>query len=212
MAEQTTQEPWVDVSNPSEPTYLNQLRLFCLNWGGVVERERHDMTTDGVEFDSWSDEVSEQVKEVYARFGLAMYEAHCLERQLAIILATKYGPNPTTISETEHDNIFEALFSKTLGQLVSKVTAVAGLSSDEEQLLEKALDQRNRLAHRYFWERSIDFLSTSGRTSMLKELEEIVDSLRTVDQLFTNKTMEWAETFGITEQLVYQDLRRLARD
>ena len=47
---------------------------------------------------------------------------------------------------------------------------------------------------------------------MLKELEEIVDSLRTVDQLFTNKTMEWAETFGITEQLVYQDLRRLARD
>lgn len=31
----------------------------------------------------------DQIREVYARFGLAMYQAHCLERQLAIILATR---------------------------------------------------------------------------------------------------------------------------
>ena len=29
----------------------------------------------------------EQIREVYARFGLAMYQAQCVERQIAILLA-----------------------------------------------------------------------------------------------------------------------------
>ena len=47
---------------------------------------------------------------------------------------------------------------------------------------------------------------------MLEELAELVDSFRTLDQFFTNKTMEWGETFGITEQLIDQELKRITRD
>ena len=92
-------------------------------------------------------------REVFARFGLAMYLAQCLERQLALILATKYGPGPTKITRTEFDNILADLFSRTLG-LVTKIGKLAELGEDEKEQLQKALNKRNWLAHRYFWERA----------------------------------------------------------
>ena len=163
-------------------------------------------------FEGHIDPESEQIREVYARFGLAMYRAQCLERQLAIILATKYGPGPTRISCTELDNIFEGLFSRTLGQLVREVVTLAGLGKDEEERLENALEKRNWLAHRYFWERAVEFLSESGRTSMINELQDATYLFDTLDEFFTNKTMEWGDSFGITQQLVEKELERLIRD
>ena len=45
------------------------------------------------------DHKSEHIREVSAWFGLAMFKAQCLERQIALMLATKYGPSPTRISK-----------------------------------------------------------------------------------------------------------------
>ena len=104
---------------------------------------------------------SEQIREVYARFGVAIYYAQCLERQLAIILATKYGPGPTRISQSDFDRIIDDLFSKTLGQLVSEIRRAAELSDDEGERLKKALEKRNWLAHRYFWDRAADLVTIS---------------------------------------------------
>ena len=158
------------------------------------------------------DPESEQIREVYARFGLAMYQAQCLERQLAMILATKYGPGPTRISRKELDSVFEDLFSKSLGQLVRKITRLSALSEDEEQRLKEALETRNRLAHRYFWERAVDFLSVSGRAKMIDELEAAANLLHTQDEFFTNKTYEYGERFGINRQLVQKQTERLIKN
>ena len=86
---------------------------------------------------------SEQIKEVFAHFGLAVFQAQGLERQLAITLATKYGPGPTRISRKEFDNILEGLFSRTLGQLVNEMRTLANLSDDEVIQLQEALSKRN---------------------------------------------------------------------
>ena len=158
------------------------------------------------------DPESEQTREVFAHFGLAMYQAQCMERQLAIILASKYGPSPTRISRTEFENILEDLFSKTLGQLVSNIKRLSALSEDEEERLKKALEKRNWLAHRYFWERSVEFLSESGRASMIDELQDASFLFATLDEFFTNKTMEWGESFGITQQSVDKRVELLIRD
>ena len=158
------------------------------------------------------DPESEQTREVFARFGLAMYLAQCLERQLALILATKYGPGPTKITRTEFDNILADLFSRTLGRLVTKIGKLAELGEDEKEQLQKALNKRNWLAHRYFWERAAAFISESGRESMIKELQEAACSFQALDELFTNRTIEWRETVGITQQSVDKELERLVRE
>ena len=149
---------------------------------------------------------SDQIREVFARFGLAIYQAQCLERQLALILATKYGPGPTS---AEFDGMLEDLFSRTLGTLVIEIRTVAHLSGDEEKRLQQGLNTRNWLTHRYFWERSIELLSESGRASMIEELQDAADSLHSLDELFTVKTIEWAEHIGVTQQLVDKEVERL---
>ena len=126
------------------------------------------------------DSESEQIREVYTWFGLAMFHAQGLERQLAIVLTTKYVPDPTRVSITAFDNILERLFSRTLGQLLKEVGTLTKLSEDEEERLQKALGKRNWLAHHYFWEWSVDFLSGPGRTSMIKELQELTDLFHTL--------------------------------
>ena len=153
----------------------------------------------------------EQTREVFARFGLAMYQAQCLERQLAIILATKYGPGPFNVSRTEFDNIFENLFSKSFGQLVSNITKLSALSQDEEEQLKKALERRNWLAHRYFWERAVDLLSDSGRASMIDELQETADLFDRLDEFFTSKTVDWAKSVGISQDMLNEQLVRLMK-
>ena len=154
----------------------------------------------------------EQTREVFARFGLAMYQAQRLERQLAIILATKYGPGPFKVGRTEFDSILENLFSKSFGQLVSTITKLSALSQDEGEQLRKALENRNWLAHRYFWERAADFLTESGRDSMINELHETAEQFDRLDELFTGKTVEWANSVGISQEMLNQQLERLLKD
>ena len=153
----------------------------------------------------------EQIREVYARFGLAMYQANCLERQVAILLAAHYIGELPRISEEEISTILENLFSKTFGQLVNEITTVAQLSEEEQTGLRHALEKRNKLAHRYFWERAVELLSDAGRSAMIEELDGDAHFMDTLDDLLTKRTMEWYEKFGITEDMVDEQLERLVK-
>ena len=165
--------------------------------------ERQDMLTSTVPLDP----ESEQIREVYAWCGLAMYLAQSLERELAMVLATKYGPGPTKITRGQFDDLLENLFSRTLGQLVRDIRELANLSEDETEQLQAALDTRNWLAHRYFWERAVDFMSESGRESMIEELQEAAHAFQTLDELFTKRTMEWGKSYGFTQENLDKEVK-----
>ena len=62
------------------------------------------------------DPESEQIKEVYARYGLAMYQAQCLERQVAILLSLLHA-DPTKTTRLEFNHLLDSLFEQTLGAL-----------------------------------------------------------------------------------------------
>ncbi len=44
---------------------------------------------------------------------------------------------------------------------------------------------------------------------MIEELQDAADSLHSLDELFTVKTIEWAEHIGVTQQLVDKEVERL---
>ena len=154
------------------------------------------------------DAKSEQVREVFAYYGLAMYHAQCMERQLAMILATRYGPDPTEVTRIEFDKLLEDLFSQTLGQLVSDIRELSALNKDEESQLTSGLEKRNWLAHRFFWDRAEVFLSEHGRASMIDEIQDAMSHFVAVDRFLTAKTLQWGESFGITQQAVDRELDR----
>ena len=89
----------------------------------------------------------EQIKEVYARFGLAVYQAQCVERQLAIALASAYGPGVKRITRAQFDDLLGTYFKRTRGALVTVLRHTFSPPVDLESQLAQALRIRNWLIH-----------------------------------------------------------------
>ena len=159
-----------------------------------------------------TDPESAHIKEVYAHFGLAMFHSQCLERQIAILLATTHGPGLLNVTRNQFDSLLESLFHKTLGSLISDIRSVMDLSDGMATKLSDALRKRNWLTHGYFWERATAFTTTAGRASMIEELLTIGDSFHRIDQRLTRMTYEWAEANGVTREMIQQELDRLLQD
>jgi len=155
---------------------------------------------------------SQQIREVYARFGLAMYQAQCLERQLAILLATAYGPGPHKLTKCDYERLLGSLFKKTLGNLIQKLQESVTLPNDFELMLREALGKRNWLAHRYFWERAGHFMTEKGRMLMINELQVIAEELDQLDQVLTQTSCDWMKKAGIPEEVMDREMERILRE
>lgn len=153
---------------------------------------------------------AEQVKEVYARFGLAVYEAQRVERDLALLLATRYGPgNIHDVSEEEFNALVRELFQQTFGGLLAALQETVRLPKEVQTRLRDAVDKRNWLIHNYFWERVGHFLTDRGRQRMIAELEEMAYAFAQLDQRLQQVLRNWAASNGITEALLQEEIDRL---
>ena len=150
-----------------------------------------------------------QIMEVYAKFGLAMYQAQCLERELAIALATVYGARANRIARAELDRLFESNFHQTLGQLINRMRKTVDVPKDVQLALGQALERRNWLAHHYFWDRAGQFVTAKGRNSMIRELLDIANLLNRTDEQLTDIDRAWATARGITEEMRQRALENL---
>ena len=146
----------------------------------------------------------EEVKEVYAQFGLASYMAQCLERTLATVIVFVQREHS---SLKELDEILSAMHKRTMGQLLAKVSAPSGLEDD----LDEALRKRNWLIHNYFWDRAADFMSHAGRQKMIQELVETRNLLENCDDALQELCDEKFKQLGITEAKVEEYMRRMER-
>src|SRR5437899_6957628 len=62
-------------------------------------------------------------------------------------------------------------FHPMFGALVTKFAEQSSPEHAElRKQLEKAANDRNDLAHHYFWDRAVGFCSSEGRTQMIEEL------------------------------------------
>lgn len=120
----------------------------------------------------------EQIKEVYAHFGLALYLSQVLEHGLAnALLLFDLVPNARKVATPESwpeivDAFYEKKFERTLGALIAELKKYSGVTDSLNNILTKALKERNRLAHHYFRERAKEFISSIGREKMITELQE----------------------------------------
>jgi hypothetical protein len=154
------------------------------------------------------DPESEQIREVYAQFGLAIYSAQCLERELAMLLAA--SGTPEYFTAWDYDDRLAGNFDATFGGLVKGFAETAGPS--EQPLvaeLEKALGDRNELVHGYFWNRSVEFASTGGRTQMLEELAALVKSFDSLDAKVSALVNDLMQKRGVSEDIVQAQFEKM---
>ncbi|UWX03484.1 hypothetical protein H1235_10165 [Pseudoxanthomonas sp. NC8] len=158
----------------------------------------------------------EQVKEIYARFGLAIYQAQCLEHGLVnALVMLDLIPNERhkakSRSEWEGlvDSFMDSKFELTLGRLIKALAAVTAVPDNLGQNLASALKLRNYLAHHYFRERSEAFVSAAGRRRMFDELVEWHGQLSKADDELSLVVAPAAARAGLTPDLQDKLFREL---
>lgn len=155
------------------------------------------------------DNKAEQNRELFAYFGLAIYHAQCIERQLAILLAVKPGIDTQEFFWQEFDRLCSFYFRKTLGSLIETMKVTINIPKDLEISLQGALDTRNWLVHNFFWDRAVDILKEEGREMMINELRELSEGLNAIDDKFVDITNTLVRKLGVTEDVIQETLEKM---
>ena len=152
-------------------------------------------------------------REAFAHFGRTMYYAQCLEQQLGIMLTYMYNQQFFEVPPERRDAIYDKELKKTLGQMVKDIQKKTIVPPALNQRLEKAVDIRNRLAHKYFYERSRHIHFIEGMEEMISELQEMTEFLDELDQELTDIMQKFMEKdFGITKEHIQAEKARFIRD
>ena len=148
------------------------------------------------------DEQAQQRRETFAVYGLAMYHAQCVEKSLAIMVSSVFNKEfMIADGPDEREVIQDAAFSKTTGQLITRLRKQVSVPSNLNDKLNKAREKRNWLAHEYFWARPDEIMTTRGREKMICELTEISEWFSNVDLDLTSIYEKLLVKAGINGQV-----------
>lgn len=137
----------------------------------------------------------EHIKEVFAYFGRAYYQAGVLETGLAIALlqidflarvrdqydADRGRSFEREKYEAQFDRFMEDQHAQTLGNLIKRVSALPNLSDDLKERFRHAKRRRDFLGHHFFRERAVEFSNRAGRDVMIAELNENAEMFESID-------------------------------
>ena len=154
---------------------------------------------------------AKQRREVFARFGVAMYYAQCLEHQLGLMLASMCNRKFLEVPPEDRDAFYDRELTKTLGQMARALKNTIGIPPMLEDRLKKAVEIRNWLAHRYFCERAREILSLREPEHMISELQEQADFLQALDIEFTEIMEKWMERLGVSKEDICEEMRKVLR-
>jgi len=120
------------------------------------------------------------LEDVYQKFGFASEAAQLLETELGTILFVSGAIKQNLIEKQNSDiatELNESINRKTLGQLLKGVKNTTISVEHLEDLLSKALKERNRLAHSFYRQHNFRRNSEDGRKIMLDDLEQMHEVL-----------------------------------
>jgi hypothetical protein len=162
------------------------------------------------------DAESENIKEVYARFGLAVYCAQVLEHGIVnALVVVDLIPSRRHLarSKPEWEGAVDAFmglhFEHTMGKLMYDLRSVSKIPTDLDDLLKRALKKRNWLAHEFFRVRATEFLTSTGRDQMLMEVDECRDLFKAADEALENVIKPLRSAAGITDEILEREYQAM---
>ncbi len=141
---------------------------------------------------------SEEIKEIYALFGLAYFHGECLYRGLCNLYVGVQVQSGFGVSRPRIEEIHHEASKLTLGQIVQKLTP--SISPDLLLQLQHAVERRSYLAHAFWFEKIHKLGSLEGTKSVTAELESLVNEFGTVEAIIEQLVRSQMEDVGISEQ------------
>jgi len=155
---------------------------------------------------------SENHKDVFAHFGLAAYHAQCFEMELKNIFLLLIRANNRSLSIPLLEQCEAVLGKQTLGTLIRDIRKVVSFDDGCVTAIEAALTNRNRLMHGFYERHATDFLSHTGRETMIRELESYSDSFETADTVARSVSGAIGKSLGITDEFLQAELERMKKE
>jgi hypothetical protein len=146
-----------------------------------------------------SEPSDEDVKEVYARFGLAYYQADVLHRGLCNLYCLSQLPPSGPVARPRVEEHLRTAFGSTLGQLLKRLTAI--LPPSLIPRLQVGLERRNFIAHHFWFERIHLMPSMTGIEAMIDELSRDTDLFCELDKEVEKLTAPLHSRLEITPEL-----------
>lgn len=159
------------------------------------------MTTDE-SFDPIADlpDNGARQKEVYARYGLAMYYAQVFETGLVTLLAiATTHQSKVPITRPEADAMFDELFGYTSGRLLKRLAGIMEVGGEGADDWQNAVRERNRLAHHYFRDHAENFVTTEGMQRMVDDADGVRELFERADLVTTAITRALLADVGVTD-------------
>ncbi len=138
-----------------------------------------------------SELTEDEIKEVYARYGLTAYTSQLFEKELGQFLTHVIQMQKKTWSSEEIDSVINDISLKTLGRILNELRERVKLKPQLENKLKEAANKRNYLAHHFFSENAYKFFSKKGQTEMINELnslKELFDEAESISRALSKTT------------------------
>lgn len=143
---------------------------------------------------------------VYAYFGLAIYFVQVLEETFSIMLSTDRILKKKAKTSEEVNEIMDTIENskKMMGNFINEVKHSYSLTTSIVEQLDKILDKRNYLVHKYFKLHIAKFYSEVGQLEMIKYFCDFIDDSKELDEKLTTYYTSYKDKLGITDERIEQ--------
>jgi len=114
---------------------------------------------------------------VYRAAGLALAWAQYFEAEVVNIVFMHALARKRVVSRAQAENLISCSERRPLRKLLKEVLGRVRTEPDLTATFFEAVDKRNFLVHRFFWEFADEFTTSAGRSKMLTELRDITKLL-----------------------------------
>ena len=147
------------------------------------------------------DDEAMQIREVFAYFGLAMYQVEVFNHGIVNLL-TIAGLSKGTLHPRDFDRYQDKRFSEQLAELVRRTQPYLGQDTSLFADVSAAVATRNWLAHDYFRDRAVEFITWTGRRQMLDELRSTTERVEDLDRRVHVLVLAFGHAHGITQPAI----------
>ena len=148
---------------------------------------------------------SEEAKEVFAHFGLAIHFANVLEHGVVnAVFVASLLPRVREFKDNEEwgraiASHFEQMFSMTYGNMIQELRKTRAYSKSLIELLYKTKQTRDHLVHHFQRETADQMLTPDGRKQMIVRYQTMVDEFAGADDALEGEIAPIRRAHGATD-------------
>lgn len=148
-----------------------------------------------------------EIKNLFALFGAAYYHSECLHRGLCNLYAFGSFESKLHMTNPRIEEKLARAFKLTLGQLIQEVQSL--VPPKFHRRLQQALEQRNFLAHHFWFERIHLVYTAAGIVTLTEELNQALELFSHLNAEVHIILEPILKKIGITDEAIQESLEEV---